>query len=159
MHRTRALSIAISVQALKQSEQFQTVLRRSACGRTAHFALHVGLSEPAREIHSVPLEPRIGAVVPKRWARRAVTRNTVKRQIRSVAHLCTDLPPVAYVVRLRSGIDRSLFRSADSASLRRALRSELLQLFGTVSPKARDALQMLSTQDSPPLPQQGPAQP
>lgn len=147
------------MQALKQSEQFQTVLRRSACGRTAHFALHAGPSEPACERQNVSPEPRIGTVVPKRWARRAVTRNTVKRQIRSVAHLCTDLPPAAYVVRLRSGIDRSLFPSAASASLRRALRSELLQLFGTVSPKARDALQELRAQHPPSLSQQGRAQP
>ena len=40
------------------------------------------------------------------------------------------LPPAAHVVRLRSGFDRSHFVSASSAALKRAVREELLQLWG-----------------------------
>ncbi len=69
-------------------------------------------------------------MVPKRWARRAVTRNAIKRQIYSLA---AELPvlaePMAHVVRLRSGFDRSQFPSASSDALKAAVRRELQQLF------------------------------
>lgn len=75
-------------------------------------------------------EPWIGAVIPKRWARRAVTRNGIKRQVYNV---CADfesrLPAAAHVVRLRMDFARSEFRSAWSAALKAAVRSELQQLF------------------------------
>ncbi len=47
--------------------------------------------------------PAVGALVPKRWAKRAVTRNTIKRQIYHVSLLFEpQLAPGAHVVRLRS---------------------------------------------------------
>ncbi len=70
-------------------------------------------------------------MVPKRWARRAVTRNTIKRQIYAVAaSFETRLPQAAHVVRLRSTFDRKQFVSATSDALKQAVRAELLQLFG-----------------------------
>ena len=72
----------------------------------------------------------LGAMVPKRWARRAVTRNAIKRQIYNVsASFDAALPQAAYVVRLRSGFDRKVFPSASSAALKSAVRAELMQLF------------------------------
>jgi ribonuclease P protein component len=72
----------------------------------------------------------LGAMVPKRWAKRAVTRNLIKRQIYSVAsHYETRLPKTAHVVRLRAGFDREQFRSSASAVLRMAVRSEIELLF------------------------------
>lgn len=72
----------------------------------------------------------IGALVPKRWARRAVTRNTIRRQIYAVgAEMEPGLAPAAHVVRLRAGFDRAQFVSATSVQLKRAVRSELQQLF------------------------------
>ena len=72
----------------------------------------------------------IGALVPKRWARRAVTRNTIRRQIYAVgADMEPGLAPAAHVVRLRAGFDRAQFVSATSVQLKRAVRSELQQLF------------------------------
>jgi len=72
----------------------------------------------------------IGAMVPKRWARRAVTRNTIKRQIYAVSSRFADrLPRAAHVVRLRAGFDRQQFVSASSEPLKRAVRAELEQLF------------------------------
>lgn len=69
-------------------------------------------------------------MVPKRWARRAVTRNTIKRQIDAVSQLFeARLPAAAHVVRLRSAFDRSQFASATSDALRAAIRAELVQLF------------------------------
>ena len=73
----------------------------------------------------------LGAMVPKRWARRAVTRNTIKRQIYTVgATFEARLPQAAHVVRLRSTFDRKQFISATSDQLKEAVRAELLQLFG-----------------------------
>ena len=75
--------------------------------------------------------PAVGALVPKRWAKRAVTRNTIKRQIYHVSQLFeTQLAPGAHVVRLRSAFDPRLFPSATSVPLRAALRQELIGLFG-----------------------------
>lgn len=79
--------------------------------------------------------PWVGAVVPKRWARRAVTRNTIKRQIYAVARdFESQLPLAAHVVRLRVGFDRDQFTSATSAPLKRAVRAELQQLFAGARP-------------------------
>jgi ribonuclease P protein component len=72
----------------------------------------------------------LGAMAPKRWARRAVTRNTIKRQVYTVgATFEARLPQAAYVVRLRTAFDRKQFVSATSDALKAAVRAELLQLF------------------------------
>ena len=106
--------------------------------RTPHFALHraslnvapappVALQVPLFSVQDVWM----GALVPKRWARRAVTRNAIKRQIYAVsASLETGLPTAAHVVRLRSGFDRARFVSASSDALKYAVRAELELLFG-----------------------------
>ena len=69
-------------------------------------------------------------MVPKRWAKRAVTRNTIKRQIHAISQ---DFEPAlqhaAHVVRLRSGFDKTRFVSATSDALKSAVRDELQQLF------------------------------
>ncbi len=71
----------------------------------------------------------LGAMVPKRWARRAVTRNAIKRQIYHVSAASeASLPPAAHVVRLRSAFDRKEFVSATSDKLKAAVRAELQQL-------------------------------
>lgn len=69
-------------------------------------------------------------MVPKRWAKRAVTRNSIKRQIYSVSNdFESALPVAAHVVRLRAGFDRAKFLSATSELLKAAVRQELQQLF------------------------------
>lgn len=79
----------------------------------------------------------LGAMVPKRWARRAVTRNTIKRQIYTVgAAFEARLPQAAHVVRLRTAFDRKQFVSATSDHLKQAVRAELLQLFGHATRRA-----------------------
>jgi ribonuclease P protein component len=72
-------------------------------------------------------------MVPKRWAKRAVTRNTIKRQIYNACSACgQDMPVAAYVIRLRSGFDRKQFVSATSAALKQAVGAELQQLLTRV---------------------------
>jgi ribonuclease P protein component len=75
-------------------------------------------------------EPWIGALIPKRWARRAVTRNAIRRQIYAVSSDPTCLlSHAAHVVRLRSAFDKKKYPSASSAALKQAVRGELQQLF------------------------------
>jgi ribonuclease P protein component len=76
----------------------------------------------------------LGAMVPKRWAKRAVTRNAIKRQIYNVStDFESGLRMSAYVVRLRSGFDRTQFISATSDLLKDSVRQELQQLFAKVA--------------------------
>jgi ribonuclease P protein component len=72
----------------------------------------------------------LGLVVPKRHARRAVTRNLIKRQLRAamVRHVA-DLPGGLWVVRLRAPIDREQFLSPSSEVLRAAAHGEAEALF------------------------------
>lgn len=79
----------------------------------------------------------LGAVVPKRHARRAVTRSLLKRQIRATlgrrAAACPDAWPAGiWVVRLRAPFDPARFTSASSGALRLAARSELDAVFDSV---------------------------
>jgi ribonuclease P protein component len=130
------------VQRLKTRTQFQAVMADGeTVSRTAHFALHRLALVPATPVQAgspalFPFpQPWIGAVVPKRWARRAVTRNTLKRQIYTVAQdHAYRLSVAAHVVRLRTGFDRQLFPSATSIALRQAARAELQQLFSALKP-------------------------
>jgi ribonuclease P protein component len=136
------------VQRLKSSAQFQAVMAGSSTvSRTAHFALHrTGLPElpaagPESNGHQALFAVRdtyIGVLLPKRWAKRAVTRNAIRRQIYIVtAELTTPLTVAAHVVRLRATFDRKQFISATSPMLKKAVRAELQQLFDGVHEKVR----------------------
>ncbi len=73
----------------------------------------------------------LGLVVPKRHARRAVTRSLLKRQIRVAMRRHAPLvAPGVWVVRLRSPLDRKTFVSAASAALKHSVAAELDMLFG-----------------------------
>ena len=131
-----------NVQRLKTRPQFQAVLSGKTLARTTHFALHCAdlvLDTPAGAGPQAPLFSHacvwLGAMVPKRWAKRAVTRNAIKRQIYSVS---TQFEPhlgvAAHVVRLRAGFDRKQFVSASSELLKAAVRAELLSLFERACP-------------------------
>ena len=135
------------VQRLKTRPQFQAALAGGTVSRTAHFALHrLSLVPPedtslanTEKIGPAPSSEQalfglfdvwLGAMVPKRWARRAVTRNAIKRQIYNVSERFGDrLPVAAHVVRLRTTFDRKEFISATSEPLKLAVREELVQLF------------------------------
>ena len=131
------------MQRLKTRPQFQATLSGATVARTPHFALHrLPLATPQEASEPVPGLGRVpvaliapgavwlGAMVPKRWARRAVTRNAIKRQIYGVAAVFESrLPAAAHVVRLRSTVDRKQFVSACSAPLKLAVREELHALF------------------------------
>ena len=119
--------------------------------RSEHFALHrsglpprddrvAGVGASGQESKVLTSEPKsqplfpvldlwMGAMVPKRWAKRAVTRNAIKRQIYTVS---ADFSPkqrqAAFVVRLRRDFSRKVYVSASSDQLKQAVRTELLAL-------------------------------
>jgi ribonuclease P protein component len=135
-----------------RSDDFERVLRRPPAGRSPHFALpYLGgrpsvpqppKRPPPAELSTGDAPPRgapvddlppdglwLGAVVPKRHAKRSVTRSLVKRQIRgAVDRASKGLPGGLWVVRLRQRIDVNRFPSAASDALRALLRAELDRL-------------------------------
>lgn len=154
------------MQRLKTRPQFQAAMAGGTVSRTAHFALHrlvldvadSGTPTASQATAAAAANPTgpgslpstqgpqalfavqgvwLGAMVPKRWARRAVTRNAIKRQIYTVgATFEARLPQAAHVVRLRTAFDRKQFVSATSDQLKEAVRAELLQLFGYAARRA-----------------------
>ncbi len=83
---------------------------------------------------AAPTSVWLGAVVPKRHAKRSVTRSLLKRQIRSaVMGFDTRLAGGLWVVRLRAPFDRKIFVSAASEALKRAARDELEHLLANAA--------------------------
>lgn len=145
------------VQRLVESAEFERVLATASRARTAHFAIHHGAAAlpPAlfgpftTKLSTIEAETgaplvddlsltapfhRLGAVVPKRHARRAVTRSLLKRQIYAAgARHAPALVGGTWVVRLRAPFDRRDYPSAASAALRESARGELDALFAAAS--------------------------
>ena len=93
----------------------------------------------------------LGLVVPKKNAKRAVTRVLVKRQIRTIASECSArLEPGLWVVRLRAPFDVKQFPSASSDALRAAVRAELRALFERAAAGERDAFKPRPPRDPRP---------
>ena len=127
---------------LKTRPQFQAVLGGELVAKTSHFAMHrveldavaaVSTTSPALFPSLFPVKATwLGAMAPKRWAKRAVTRNAIKRQIYTVsASLTTPKPQAAFLVRLRREFSRKEYVSASSTALKEAVRAELLVLIQT----------------------------
>ena len=136
---------------LLRTADFERVLRTRSQASSAHFAVHHLADRPSRprptETETGELSTAgaptpinavdesapgvlsgvwLGAVVPKRHARRAVTRTLLKRQIRvAVAARAETLTSGLWVVRLRAPFDRGSFASAASDALKRCAREEL----------------------------------
>lgn len=128
------------MQRLKTRPQFQAVLGAVLVAKTSHFALHraelntlaptTSAVSSASSILLFPvMQPWIGAMAPKRWAKRAATRNAIKRQIYTVSASQTQpLEQAAFVVRLRREFARKDYPSASSTALKQAVRAQLLVL-------------------------------
>jgi ribonuclease P protein component len=132
-----------AVERLKQWSEFQAVMSTGSVARTSHFVLHQWQS-PAKASPGSGFEKtpalfidgvmKMGALTPKRWAKHAVTRNMIRRQIHAVSQEFEEkLPPTAYVVRLRASFNAKHFVSASSDQLKTVVRRELQQLLGSVS--------------------------
>ena len=121
------------MQRFKTRPQFQAALAGNVIAKTSHFALHRAETTPSA-IDAKPLlfpsrDVWVGAMTPKRWAKRAVTRNAIKRQIYTVsASLTSQFPTAAFLVRLRREFSRNDDVSASSEALKEAVRTQLLVL-------------------------------
>lgn len=79
----------------------------------------------------------LGLVVPKRHARKAVTRTLLKRHIRAAMQQAPDLDRGMWVVRLRSPFARTEFSSAASDHLAQAAAGELAALMTAAAAPVR----------------------
>jgi ribonuclease P protein component len=134
---------------LVHTTDFKRLLATSPKSRSAHFALHhvsAGPSLPkwrqakgsAQELSTEPLKScevavdKIddklwwASVVPKRHAKRSVTRNALKRQMRlALARHEKTLPGGSWLIRLKAPFLRDSFPSASSNALCNAASAEL----------------------------------
>lgn len=80
----------------------------------------------------------LGVVVPKRFARRSVTRSLLKRQIRSgIERHLNNIPHGMWIVRLRAAFDKPHHVSAASDSLRTMVRIQLEHLLAALQASNR----------------------
>ncbi len=134
---------------LVNKADFERLLAARWRGRSTHFALHhvagapaVAERHPAKAnstslstdlatavstpVDNCPCEIWFGCVVPKRHARRAVTRTLLKRQVRGAFHRHgAGLAAGLWLVRLRAPFAVTEFVSARSDALAGAARAEL----------------------------------
>jgi ribonuclease P protein component len=116
---------------LKNRAQFQAVTAGPPAFQTSHFALH---AVPAAQVPKLGAHAALGVLLPKRWAKRAVTRNGMRRQIYAVFNDANrdsgalSAQGLALVVRLRRSFPREVYASAWSRSLAREVRAQLVQL-------------------------------
>ncbi|MBA4174948.1 MAG: hypothetical protein C0505_00060 [Leptothrix sp. (in: Bacteria)] len=138
---------------LVNKADFERLLGAKPWARSTHFAVHHVAALPQRPqspvrppvvdklstgpapvcpqpVDDCPTDWWLGCVVPKRHARRAVTRSLLKRQVRGAFERHeAALPRGLWLVRLRQGYAVSAFPSARSQALQLAARLELDQLF------------------------------
>jgi ribonuclease P protein component len=112
-----------------KTDDFSSVFRLRPVQRSAHFVLYARGNTLGHA--------RLGVVVAKRFAPRAVTRNTIKRLARETFRQ-SALPALDCIVRLSKPVNTKA-EPATGAALKAALRAELVQLLraqrglGTVS--------------------------
>lgn len=159
----KAVSGTRRLARLVRSTDFERVLKTRQRAATAHFAMHHllavassptrrfevtpahGLSTTPGTIGGAPVDDSVesalllgsqwlGAVVPKRHARRAVTRSLLKRQIYAAGERHRGrIGSGLWVVRQRAPFDREQFPSAASDALKAIARAELDSLFEAAS--------------------------
>ena len=119
--------------SLKTWKDFQTVMSGNKTSRTDYFSLHSCdrvLVAQLKTSSDGSTNILFGALVPKRCAKRAVTRNSIKRQIRSIVSEQTKLSSnKAYVIRLHKVIKQTHSISANSDYIKEIIRNDLIVLF------------------------------
>ncbi len=114
-------------------EVFQEVLLIGAKTRTEHFTLH-RINVPQDSLANPKLESlQIGVVVPKRLAKRAVTRNAIKRQAYSISRESANrYLNEQHVIRLNKEFDKKKYLSASSKLLKSEVNKEIRALYNLV---------------------------
>ena len=147
------LALAVMTARLVDKADFERLLGSRPCARSAHFAVHhlpvspkapllarrrcstallstelstVAAPSCSMAVDDLPAAHWLGCVVPKRYARRAVTRSLLKRQVHGAFERQAEVLPLGlWLVRLRQPFQAAAFPSARSEALRLAARSEL----------------------------------
>lgn len=107
------------VRRIVKTDEFSSVFRLRPAQKTAHFVLY---TRPTELPHA-----RLGVVVAKRFAPRAVTRNTIKRVTRELFRL-NALPALDCIVRLSKPVNAKSGPATNTA-LKLAVRTEVAALF------------------------------
>src|SRR5438270_10849475 len=107
------------VRRIVKTDEFSSVFRLRPTFKSAHFVLY---TRPNALPHA-----RLGVVVAKRFAPRAVTRNTIKRITRELFR-ASVLPGVDCIVRL-SGPVNTRTGPAVTGGMKAAVRAEIQRLF------------------------------
>jgi ribonuclease P protein component len=126
-------------QRIVKTDEFSSVFRLRPIQRTAHFVLYARANQLAKA--------RLGVVVAKRFAPRAVTRNAVKRAARELFRQ-SILPAVDCIVRLSKPVNAKS-GPAVTAALKTALRVELTQLLKSAAPAMNAATNAAATNTAP----------
>ena len=101
-----------------KTDDFSSVFRMRPCARTKHFVLYARPNQLSNA--------RLGIVVAKRFAHRAVTRNTIKRLCRETFRTI-QIPAMDCIIRLTSPVNTRK-DPATNRPVKRILRAELDQL-------------------------------
>ena len=109
------------VRRIVKTDEFSSVFRLRPAQKTAHFVLYT-------RSNSLP-HARLGVVVAKRFAPRAVTRNTIKRVTRELFRI-SPLPAIDCIVRLARPVNTKQ-GPATTAALKAILRAEIARLFAS----------------------------
>lgn len=112
-----------------KTDEFSSVFRLRPVQRTAHFVLYARANQLA--------QARLGVVVAKRYAPRAVTRNAIKRATRELFRH-SALPAVDCIIRLSKPVNTKS-GPAVTANLKAVLRTELMQLLQNAGPGIKAA--------------------
>jgi len=113
-----------------EKEVFQEVLREGVTSRSEHFTLYrMNASQDIDRLSGgAPLQ--VGVVVPKRLAKKAVTRNAIKRQVYNIAYAAAlKYPHELHVIRLNKEFDRKIFLSPSSKKFKLEVNKELRALY------------------------------
>ncbi|XYJ10396.1 ribonuclease P protein component [Telluria sp. B2] len=108
-----------------KTDEFSSVFRLRPTQKSAHFVLY---TRPSPLPHA-----RLGIVAAKRFAPRAVTRNTIKRVTRELFRT-SELQSLDCIVRLARPVNTK-DGPATTTALKRLLRTELSRLFASQRPR------------------------
>lgn len=121
--------------ALSSKEQFDCVFKEGAQIKSSYFVLHYyiePLSTKVSHKHDAFVDKvifeqsKLGFVIPKRFAKRAVTRNLIKRQCKAhFVFYSQSLPLGFWILRLKKPLDRIQWRSGSSSVLKEFIAFEL----------------------------------
>ncbi|WP_118183993.1 ribonuclease P protein component [Paraburkholderia phosphatilytica] len=114
---------------LLKTDEFSSVFRLRPWRRTAHFVVY---GRPTGN------EARLGLVIGKKYAPRAVTRNLVRRLAREAfRQRRAEFGGWDVLLRLHTRFDRKALPAASSASLKMLCRSEIDELLNKAAREIR----------------------